>query len=281
MGKGCNNEVQGSWIQIYNVLKELFINAYKWDNVPTSINQRYLNLRLFEGGQVAFFYDETLEQHLVLQCTMAGNLDVYYEPTKVNVIGGNGYNRVLTNHKDCVIIYNNYVRDTPQLRIMDFAKRIWNIEQTIDINIHAQRTPILIKTSKKQEFTLKNLYQQYGDYKPCIIVNDEMDATQISSINTSAPFVADKLEEQKRKLWNEVLSYIGIDNNSSEKNERLTQNEVLISNGLAVANRSAKLQARQVACNEINKMFSLNISVSVNTDSYLDYAIEGDEVEQI
>lgn len=265
------------WLQIYNMLKELFITSFSWENLPPQINQRFMELSLFDYGKVAFFEDDVLG-YLSLKANLAGQLDVYYEPTKIRAYGGNGYQRELTNHKDAVIIYNNYVRDTPAKRIKQFAKRIYNLERTIDINIHAQRTPIVIKCSKKQELTLKNLYQQYDGKKPVIFIDDEIDLEKkFQVLNTNSPYVADKLEEQKRKLWNEALSYIGIENNFSEKNERLTKNEVLVSNGLAIANRNSKLQARQKAVEEINKLFGLEISVEINNLSYLEVESDGGE----
>lgn len=273
--KKFENQPTGGWQQIYNILKELFITAYKWEGLPETVNQRFLELSLFDYGKVVFFKDDVMDDFLALKATLASDLDVYYEPKLVHAYGGNGYQKTLANHKDAVVVYNNFVRDTPQVRIMDYAKRIYNIERTIDINIHAQKTPVLIKTNKKQEFTLKNLYMQYDEYQPVIVVDDEMDPSKISAITTQAPYVADKLEEQKRKLWNEALSYIGVENNFSEKNERLTKNEVLVSNGLAIANRNSKLQARQIAADEINKIFGLSISVTVNNLSYLEF--EGDE----
>lgn len=255
---------------IFNILKELFITSFKWENLPKEVNQRYLELALFEHGKVAFFEDDEIG-FLTLKATNSGPLNVYYEPTKIRVQGGNGYQKELVNNKDTIIIYNNYVRDTPTTRIMDFAERIYNLERTIDINIHAQRTPIIIKCSKKQEFTLKNVYKNYDGYKPVMFVDEEMDLSKFAILNTNSPFVADKLEEQKRKLWNEALSFIGIENNFSEKNERLTKNEVLVSNGLAIANRNAKLQARQKAAEEINEMFGLDIEVTINNLSYLEF----------
>ena len=40
----------------------------------------FLELALFESGKVAFFEEEI--GFLTLKATLAGNLDVYYEPTK-------------------------------------------------------------------------------------------------------------------------------------------------------------------------------------------------------
>lgn len=279
------NELEIGEYLIFNILKELFITSFKWINLPEEVNERFLELALFESGKVAFFEDEEIG-FLTLKATLAGNLDVYYEPTKIRAMGGNGYQKELHNKKDTIIIYNNFVRDTPTKRISDFAKRIYNLERTIDINIHAQRTPIIIKCSKKQELTLKNLYKNYDGFKPVIFVDDNMDLSNFAVLKTDSPFVADKLEEQKRKLWNEALSFIGIENNFSEKNERLTKNEVMVSNGLAIANRNSKLLAREKAAKDINALFDLEIGIEVNNLSFLEFENEnnaeleeGEEIE--
>ena len=62
-------------------MKELFITSFKWINLPEEVNERFLELALFESGKVAFFEDEEIG-FLTLKATLAGNLDVYYEPTK-------------------------------------------------------------------------------------------------------------------------------------------------------------------------------------------------------
>ena len=280
MARNKNNNY-GGWYEIYTILKELCLTSFSWNGLPSNLNQRFMELSLFDNGQVVFFKDDVMNEFLCLKAIRVGMIDVYGEPIKINAFASNGYFKRLTNKKDGVIIFNNYVRNTPHIRLMDYAKRIYTLERTIDINIHAQKTPIILKTSKKLEFTIKNLYKQYDDFEPVIVTDDGMELSDsIKVIKTDSPYVADKLEEQKRKLWNEALSYIGIDNNSSEKNERLTKDEVMVSNGLAVANRNAKLQARQDAVKAINEMFALDISVDVNNLSILD-VVGGDENEQI
>ena len=276
--KYYDTQPSGNWKNIYYMLQELYISTFDYDNMPDTINKRFLELALFEVGKAVFFKDDTIG-FLCLKATLEGNLNVYYEPTTIRAYGGNGYQKIVKNDIDSVMIYNNYMRYTPHERIIDYAKRIWNIERTIDINIQAQKTPIMIKTSKKQELTLKNLYRQYENFEPVVILDDDIDTGKISAIRTDAPFVVDKLQEEKRKLWNEILAFIGIENNSSEKNERLTANEVLLSNGLTIANRQSRFQARKNSIDKINQMFGLNIEVKVNNISAFDINMKMQEIE--
>lgn len=284
MGKNKNvsssdllNGCHESWWDIYYILKELYMTTFKWVNMPIEVNTRYLELRLFETDNVVFFQDKDLaygerQGYVTLHGALIGNLDVYFEPLNVNVIGGNSYNNNFTNHRDCVVIYNNNIRIPPNIRIKSYAKRIFNLEKTIDVNVQAQKTPYAVAVKDTNvEFSMKNLMSQIDEFKPFVFVDPNIDIENaIKVIPMVAPLVADKLNEIKRKLWNEALSYIGIENNSSEKNERLTPDEILVSNGLAIANKNSRLLARQRAVREINSMFNLDISIEVNNIGLLE-----------
>lgn len=279
ISKKVNNH--NDYLIIYNILKNLFLSTFKWNNLPKEINKRYLEMTLFECGKLAFFYDENLG-YTSLKMTSNGKLNVYYDYDKIRVYGANGYQKTLINHVDSVIIFNNIIRDTPQQRIMQYAKRIANLERTIDINVHAQRTPVTIKTSKKAEQSTKNAYMKYEEYSPVIITDDKMgdlrDVFQV--LNSQAPFVSDKLYNLLKDTWNEALSYIGIDNNSSEKKERMLQDEIIVSNGLAIANRNTRLQARQEGISEINDLFNLNVDIELNNISLIQSNKEDTTLEE-
>lgn len=258
-----------SHLQIFNMFKELFLSSFRYENLPEGINSRYLENALFENGTVAFFKDEVTDRFLSLKATSAGVLDVYFEPTKLNCYGGNGYQTTRTNKVDAVLWYNNFTRTTPSQRLLQYALRIAHIENTCDININAQKTPYLISATKDVLHSVMAIYNQIEGFKPAVITDkSSMVNEMIKVMKTDAPYVVDKLDDQKRRLINEALSLIGIENNSSEKSERLLADEILVSNGLAIANRNSRLEMRKMAIYEINKMFGLDISVEFNNPSF-------------
>ena len=65
---------------------------------------------------------------------------------------------------------------------------------------------------------------------------------------------------QKRRIWNEAMTFLGVKNNGAEKRERLVAEEADGSDDVE-AMRFVMLNARQQACNQINEMFGLDISV--------------------
>lgn len=258
-------------------LTELAISMFEWKNLPDGIDERFLELTLFTDGQAVFFKDEIAEQYACLQVTTNGRLNKYRVPITRRAYAVNGYNKELTIDNS-VIIYNNRLRQ-PGIRYTNmYAKRLWDLDRTIDVNAKAQKTPILVQCTEAQRLTLLNLYKDYDGNSPFIFGDKNLDLTGLKSINTGAPYVADKIYTLKTQIWNEALTYLGISNINIQKKERLISDEVVRNQGGTIASRYSRLKARKQACEEINKMFGLNISVSYSEDfSLIDESGSGEK----
>ena len=253
-----------TYLQYYNRLLELAINMYEWKNLPKTVDERFLELTLFSDGMAVFFRDDILGD-LCLQCMIGGNLDVYRIPIERTAYATNGYQMRL-NNTNSVIIFNNYTHTNSMLDIEMFARRLYEIDRTIDVNVKAQKTPVLIRATENQRLTLKNLYMQYDGNEPFIFGDKNLDMDGIKALKTDAPYVADKLNILKRQIWNEALTYLGIENSNTEKKERLVSDEVTTNLGGVEAQRFCRLNARRQAAKQINKMFGLNIQVDFRQD---------------
>lgn len=226
---------------------------------PPSVDERFLELTLYEKGYCLYFNDEIIG-NLALTCTIGGQLDVYRIPVLRRAYAVNGYNKMCST-KDSVLIFNNYLHTPTQLTIELFARRLYEIERAIDVNVKAQKTPTLILSSEQQRLTMKNLYMQYDGNEPFIFGDKNMDIEGIKSLKTDAPFVADKLENLKHQIWNEALTFCGIENSNQDKKERLVSDEVGSNYGNIEAQRNVMLNARKQAAKKINSMFGTNIDV--------------------
>lgn len=253
-----------TYLQYYNRLTELALSMFEWNNLPESVDQRFLEMCLFSDGMCVFFKDEVLG-HLALQCMIGGNLDVYRIPMERTAYATNGYNKHL-DKSDSVIIFNNYLHTNSMLDIEMFAKRLYNLDRAIDVNANAQKTPVLIQCDETERLMMKNLYKQYEGNEPFIFGSKELNAKGLTVLKTDAPYVADKLYELKTQLWNEALTYLGISNTNVTKKERMISDEVIRSMGGVIASRYSRLESRRQACEQINKMFGLDISVEYRAD---------------
>lgn len=260
-----------SWQYYYNRLKEIAISCIEWKNLPDTVDARFLELTLFEDGAGVYFNDDVLG-NLFLQATLDGRLNVYREPIKTKAHAVNGYSKYL-NETNSVIIHNNMLHTNSVKACKMFALRLANIDRTIDVNINAQKTPVLIKSSENERLTMINLYQQYDGGMPFVFGSDELNTDNLTALRTDAPFVAPQLYELKTNIWNEALTYLGISNVNITKRERLVSDEVNRSQGGSIASKFSRLHERQVAVEKINKMFGTNIRVDYREE--LDTSLDG------
>lgn len=254
-----------TYMQYLRRLMELSMSMFAWKNLPSTVDPRYIELRLFETGSVVFFKDDVLGE-LCLDCIQQGNFDVYGNPiTRRAYSCYNNYQKVL-NDKDSVIIWNNYLRTNSVTDIQLYAKRLWDLDRSVDVNAKAQKTPILIQCNEKQKLSMKNLYMQYDGNTPVIFADNNIDINGVNVISTQAPYVADKLYQLKNQIWNEALTYLGISNLNINKQERLITDEVSSSQGSTISSRYSRLECRKQAVEKINKMFGLDIEVDYRKD---------------
>ena len=254
-----------TYMQYAYRLMELSISMFEWKNLPEGIDERFLEMVLFTDGHAVFFKDDELGDYLALQCLINGKLNVYRIPIKRRAFAVNGYQKQLTD-KDSVIIFNNMLHTNSWLDVKMFAKRLYNLDRIIDVNANAQKTPILIKGNEQQRLTLNNLYKEYDGNAPVIFADKSLDMNALQVLSTQAPYVADKIYQLKTQIWNEALTYLGISNVSFQKRERMVSDEVTRSQGGTVASRYSRLNARRQACEQINKMFGLNIECNFRED---------------
>lgn len=247
-----------TYIQYYNRLIELSIAMFDWTGLPDTIDPRFLELTLFKYGQAVFFEDEVMG-YLTLTNAVQGGFDVYGYPVASRAYSPyNNYQKNLTLD-DSVIIYNNYLRTPSSLDVEVFAKRLYNLDRVIDVNANAQKTPVLIKCAETQRLTMKNLYKEFDGNSPVIFGDNGLNDANFTVLSTEAPYVADRIYQLKTQIWNEALTYLGISNINVQKKERLITDEVSRNMGGVIASRYSRLNARQNACEKINKMFGLNV----------------------
>lgn len=267
-----------TYLQYYNRLLELAINMYEWKNLPDTVDERFLELTLFSDGMAVYFRDEILGD-LCLQTMIGGNLDVYRIPMERTAYAANGY-QVRLDPTNSVIIFNNYTHTNSMLDIEMYARRLYNIERTIDVNVNAQKTPVMVIGSEAQRLTLKNLMMQYDGNEPFIYGDDKLNVNALNVLRLDAPYVADKLNILKRQIWNEALTYLGIENSNTEKKERLVTDEITSNLGGVEAQRFCRLNARRKAADQINAMFGTNITVDFREENKLKYFDEAEDEEK-
>lgn len=252
-------------------LLDMAINVFEWKNLPDEIDPRFIELCLINRGHILFFKDEDMEgvdggkgRYLMLPASLGGTWSVYNVPNYRRAFASNGYQKQCTE-KDSVIMYNNYLRMPDVWVIRQFAERLYECQRTIDVNVKAQKTPVIIVCDDNNRLTMENIWQRYDGNEPMTMVDKSFDLNSITVLNTKAPYVASQLQNLKKEIFNECLTYLGIANIASVKKERLISDEITRNLGGTEVEKHVRLNARKEACEKINKMYGLDIDVEYNS----------------
>lgn len=244
-------------------------SIFKWENLPNGISDKWIEKYLFAEGSCIFF-DDKEKGFMIAKHTPDGILNPYDEPITLRPYGtnynGKSYENAEVNpdaKEKAVLIRNNdeMIPTSPTIQL--FALRLAEISRTIDININAQKTPVIILCDERQRLTLQNVYKKWNGFEPVIYGEKNLNLDGVKVLKTDAPIVFDKLQYQKHSIWNECMTFLGINNANQDKRERLVDDEVQANNQQVYTSVQIMLKSREEACKLINKFFGTNISVSI------------------
>ena len=173
--------------------------------------------------------------------------------------------------KPCIVIPNNNFYEPYLHYIHLFCEKLADIEMTIQLNRNAQVTPFFVFVDDKSVLSLKNVFNKIQSFEPVVHLNRQKtkegvdDFKQLDDyikvFRTDAPFLLDKLHDEKNRVINQLLTFIGINNNPVDKKERLVTAEAISNQGVISANIEVGWKSRRNAVNLINKCFGLDIDV--------------------
>lgn len=256
-------------------LLDLAMSVFEWRNLPEGIDGRQLEYWLLVNGYCLFFKDDDLkanpnapEGYAVLQCMLSGQLNMYNLPTDRVAYSVDGIN-VELDETNSVIIFNNYIRVPMFLTIQQYAWRLANVDRTIDVNVAQQKTPKIVPCDERSKLTVKNLLMDYDGNEVSILTDKSLDLSQMTTLDLTQPYVSGDLQVLKHQYWNEILTFLGIENVNTEKKERLISDEVFSNMGDVEAQRFTRLNARKKACEEINRLFGLDVDVDFRSGIYI------------
>ena len=202
---------------------------------------------------------------MVLRANPNDKYNIYMLPEKI-MAWSLGYNKTI-DFDDLVYVMNNDLQLPTSQTINLIAYRLYETERTIDTNLIAMKTPILIEGDTKTILTLKNVYMQYSGNTPFIFGNKQFDiSNKLNVLKTDAPYLIDKLELHKHELWEEALTYLGINNANTDKKERLITDEVNSNNDLINFYLNCFYKTRKEACDMINEKYGLDIKIELNKE---------------
>jgi hypothetical protein len=262
------------------ILTEFATNRFKWSGLPDEIDRRFVEYELYRHALVVFFYDDRdYDRYFALRGSGVGKWNMYDNPTTFNVIGNTMVNRRLQAGVQCVPIWANTVRVPDWDLVLLQATKLAEIERTIEINLMAMRKPFLFAVEDTERLTFQNVWRQVQEGEPVIFgtqtLGEPLDSkVKLFDLKIDKDLVIN-LQLAKAKIWNETMTFLGINNSNQDKRERLVVDEVGANDQQVSAARNSAMGARKYAVEQINRKYSLAVSVEWNEDELIQTGTDG------
>lgn len=256
-------------------LSEWSISRFKW-NMPDEIDTRYVEYQLFHHGMLVFYRDDRFDKYMCVRATQYGPQNVYHNPTEFKTTPAPRYESLSLTNKESVPIWGNALRQPEFDVVLMYAERLAQLDISLNIQARNLRHSKVVTASEGQRLTYVNLLRQVDNGDPIVFGTDNLDLSAIQVLDVGGnPMALSALRLEKNQVWNEAMTFLGIQNANQDKKERLVADEVSANNDQVDSARSAAMQTREYACEQINKMFpGANVSVEWNDAGASEIGIE-------
>lgn len=267
--------------------KNIAINIFEWkglEEISPSLTSEIIEETLFDKGSCLFFKDDNLG-YMALPVAPANKLNVYRKPTNFRAIGNN-YTKEY-NVDNSVLIKNNTLKKATFDIVDYYTSKLADIELTKDLHRNAHKTPLVFECTEDTLLTAKNIFKKIHSNEPVIFKNRTRGEGEVgvNVLNANVTYINDKLEDDYHNYEARILTALGLDNYVEDKKERVQSAEVESQQEYIISSFRASLNERKKACEAINKMFGLNLSVDyvkaeqIETDEPVDESEEGTDNE--
>lgn len=267
--------------------KNIAINIFEWkglEEISPSLTSEIIEETLFDKGSCLFFKDDNLG-YMALPVAPANKLNVYRKPTNFRAIGNN-YTKEY-NIDNSVLIKNNTLKKATFDIVDYYTSKLADIELTKDLHRNAHKTPLVFECTEDTLLTAKNIFKKIHSNEPVIFKNRTRGEGEVgvNVLNANVAYINDKLEDDYHNYEARILTALGLDNYVEDKKERVQSAEVESQQEYIISSFRASLNERKKACEAINKMFGLNLSVDyvkaeqIETDEPVDESEEGTDNE--
>ena len=239
---------------------------FTWKNLPETIPQAELEYLLQSNGTM--FFTKVGNDFYALLGTLGGQINAYYEPTKYTVANvALNLSKMYDIEKDGVLIRND-LRCNGLIPILSkYASMLTDCEISLNTMSILMRVMFLIsasddKTKKSAEEFMSKIIN--GNYS--IIADSQFfDGIKAQGMTQSFSQLIPQMIELTQYIKASALNEIGLNANYNMKKERITEQEYTLNIDALMPFAENMLNCRKKAVEKINKMYGLNIEVSLNS----------------
>lgn len=239
---------------------------FKWSGFPESVSCKWMEYYLQMTGHALIA--EKNGALYALSGSLSGDLDEYYMPRKYTV--SNPYlnlNRQFTIGEDCAIVYNDALVGGLYPIVRRYAEMLAECDITLRTSVIMSRATALITASNATEKqSAQEFITQLEDGKISIIATSPVfEGVKAQPLQTSAHNGITDIVEARQYCLAGFYNEIGLNANFNMKRESINANETALNRDALFPLIDDMARERQEACERINAMFGLSVSVELSS----------------
>ena len=249
-----------------NMLFEKIVRIFVWDGLPADMPQREIETRLILNGFCGMVKDG-VKGIMIATGGMSGPTQYADIFTKFTYSAPTAQGGTKTIGKDCVIINNSALRNPLYPLVYRYAFLLSHADISLKcVLVNARYTDLFStddqQTAESVRAVRNKIYD--GDYD-CIVDSSIIGALQnmANTDNTSNTLkqIMDTRTDLLRGFYNDIgIKFV------KDKKERMITDEVSDDNQMLLFNINDMLHQREKACEEINTVFGMQVSVKLSDE---------------
>lgn len=296
----------------FDLLVNKVSRMFVWDNLPETVDQRYLETLLLLNGKAAF--TKVNDKFYVVRGNWGGEPNCYYQPTlwtmanpilgskalRIRQLDGTesveGLDAILIGNSDVDLIRDNCETGGLYGLIYQTAGLLADNISSLNVSqINGRVSVLYTADSEAEALTGEKVLQDIYEGKPYKILSqnilEKIGVNPIAAQGQSNTLMT--LIEAHAYILEQFFNEIGIGYQGNLKRERINTAETNLMKDCLDINVQSMLKCREEAVKKINELYGLNISVKLNeavykeeedeeqTDELQIDGVEEDKVEQI
>lgn len=274
-----------SWLMYMARAEEINYAQREWHNMGDYFDSAYIERMLYYWGQATIWYDDVVKSFCCGKLVGGCKYDIYGHLTSWRVECINGYRRELDT-SNAVIVYDSpayaYASGSgvsatmrPVEKVSTLVDRIMQCVRSQRTNIAALGTPVILSGDRSQMMDLQRYTQALDEGIPYIMLERNMMEGAVDmeakALDLHAQDHVQTFSVEIERLWNEVMSVLGVENLATQKAERLIVDEVQSSNEQTSIVADAKIRSRNNALGKLNAIYGTKCLVTAADGSVSAY----------
>lgn len=266
--------------QLYRELSHMF----RWEGLPDTIPQDYLERNLIRHGYVMYYEDEEIGEDVLRAEVLGWNRHEMPAQARTYVVTSDG----ATNHtqfrtvkrltdgedaieqfdkeKDCVLISNMDRGESAREIVTHFAMRLAYAQQALDTNMIWANLPYFFQVGDDDtRLSIERMFSKIFNGEPFIIVDEKllMHNKDRTGMPTDIPFIAKEIYDLKNEIMMDFKKTVGFDTAGVDKAERVNTLEVESNTEHTKTVLNIMKEQREIAAKNISAFFDRHVTVHV------------------